>query len=125
MPDHQLRWEQVRDVLVKRRKQGQAPHWAMGWVAARVAKTEDANVNKAYTTTVLDYYNAHAAEDEDAIKARTWHRLIGFVDGLHNAELGEPAAAPEPDVGATPGVDAAPRAHEFDRTLVMDDPAGD
>ena len=112
MPDRQLTWVQVRDVLVKRRKAGQAPHWAMGWVSARVAKDEDAAVTAAYKTTVLDYYDAHASGDEDAIKMRTWHRLIGFVDGLHNASLGEaPAAAPKAEAEETELDD--------DKTLVM------
>ncbi len=126
MPDRQLRWDQVRDVLVKRRKAGQAPHWAMGWVAARVAKNEDTTVNTAFKTTVLDYYDAHASSDEDAIKTRTWHRLIGFVDGLHNAGLGDGSVHAELDADATDAVEAeSPRADEFDKTLVMDAPPTD
>ena len=114
MPDKQLNWEQVRDVLIKRRKAGQAPHWCMGWVAARVARNENEIVNAAYKHTVLDYFSEHAGEDEDGVKIRTWHRLIGFVDGLHNAGLPDDAGmAPPPP----------PAAMDDDKTLVMD-PSG-
>jgi hypothetical protein len=87
MPNHQLGWDEVRDVLVKRRKAGQAPHWSIGWAAARIARGENAVVNAAYKHVVLDYYQANAERDEDTIKIRTWHRLIGFIDGLHNATV--------------------------------------
>ena len=134
MPDTQLTWEQVRDVLIKRRKAGQAPHWCMGWVAARVARTGDALVHEAYQRTVLDYYNGHTSEDEDSVKVRTWHRLIGFVDGLHNTELPEAADAGGAGLaaagssgsgvpGSSGGHDAPEEATTFDdddKTLVMD-----
>ena len=54
MPDKRLNWEQVRDVLIKRRKAGQAPHWCMGWVAARVARNENEIVNAAYLPEPAD-----------------------------------------------------------------------
>ena len=116
MPDTQLNWEQVRDVLVKRRKAGQAPHWCMGWVAARVARNENAVVNEAYKHTVLDYYSQHAHENEDAVKTRVWHRMIGFVDGLHNAGLPDAHSAPDTSDTTTAEVPLV----DDDKTLVMD-----
>ncbi len=112
MPDRQLHWDEVLKVLVKRRKAGQAPHWSMGWVAARVARTESETVNTAFRHTVLDYYSAHATQNEDAVKTRTWHRLIGFVDGLHNAGLADPASD-------SPAVSEQAPA-DLDHTIVMD-----
>ncbi|MDF1702866.1 MAG: hypothetical protein P1V36_17080, partial [Planctomycetota bacterium] len=102
------------DVLIKRRKAGQDPHWSIGWVAARVARNENEIVGAAYKHTVLDYYSAHAAEDQDAVKIRTWHRLIGFVDGLHNAGL--------QDASMVEGSPATPQADHYDddKTLIMD-----
>lgn len=114
MPDKQLTWEQVRDVLIKRRKAGQAPHWSMGWVAARIARTDGKRVGKAFKHALLDYYSQHAGEKDDGLKARVWHRLIGFVDALHNADLPEP--------GETPARASPTAKPEFDpdATLVME-----
>jgi len=108
MPDRQLGWDEVREVLIKRRKAGQAPHWSIGWVAARVARNENKIINKSYKHVVLDYYQAHATGDEDAVKTRTWHRLVGFVDGLHNAGIGQ--------------ADGTLPASQDDATQIMEEP---
>ena len=129
MPKKQLSWEQVRNVLIKRRKAGQAPHWCMGWVSARVAQEGDALVYEAYQRTVLDYFGENAPGNEDAVKIRTWHRLIGFVDGLHNGSLPEPTGrGGAASGGSTPSADqivaeghaSTEHLDDDDKTLVMD-----